>query len=378
MTQCTKTETLPLSERREHQYFMRMALSLALRGTGFVSPNPRVGCVVVREGKVVGWGYHRRYGGPHAEVEALRRAGTLAEGSTVYVNLEPCSHHGKTPPCAPQLVEARVARVVVGMRDPIPRVDGRGIDLLRDSGIEVLEPVLPEEARWINRGFIRRMSLGRPWVTLKGALSLDGTTALESGESRWITGPLARDKAHLLRGEHDAILVGVGTVLLDDPELTVRSVEGVCPRRVVLDGALRTPETAKVLASGGCTFFTEQDMPQGAGQRLEERGAEICRVPRGPEGGLSLVPVLEHLASAGINTLLVEGGARVAGSFLREKLVDEVSLFLAPKLLGRGLQLGESWGVEHLDQGFDLRSCRIRQAGEDLWLEGVPTCSPAL
>ena len=376
MIQCEQRERLSLAERREHEGFMRMALSLALRGTGCVSPNPRVGCVLVRQGQVVGWGYHRRYGGAHAEVEALRRAGALAEGATAYVNLEPCSHRGKTPPCAPQLVEARVARVVLGLRDPNPLVDGKGIALLREAGIPVVEGILEEECRNLNRGFLRRLQQGRPWVTLKGALSVDGSTALENGESQWITGPLARDKAHLLRGEHDAVLVGVGTVLADDPELTVRRVEGLSPRKAVLDGSLRTPLQAKVLAGGDCLLFAGPEAPEERIPPLEERNASVRRVSRAPGGGLDLGAVLRSLAEDGVNSLLVEGGARVSASFLAAGLVDEVSLFLAPKLLGRGLQMGESWALRHLTEGIDLRDCRIRQAGDDLWIEGTPSCSP--
>ncbi|NLB84256.1 MAG: bifunctional diaminohydroxyphosphoribosylaminopyrimidine deaminase/5-amino-6-(5-phosphoribosylamino)uracil reductase RibD, partial [Synergistaceae bacterium] len=213
---------MALSKRKIDEYYMHGALSLALRGTGKVSPNPLVGCVVVKDGSVISRGWHRRFGLPHAEAMALE-GGEDLRGSTLYVNLEPCSHRGKTPPCAPLIAERGVTRVVAGMVDPDPRVQGRGLNFLREKGIEVETGVLETECRWINRGFIRKNTLGRPWVTVKGALSLDGGMALESGESKWITGSSARSMAHLLRAESDAILVGAGTAARDDPELTVRS-----------------------------------------------------------------------------------------------------------------------------------------------------------
>ena len=367
------------NDRATHEHFMRMAISLAERGTGSVSPNPRVGCVLVKEGKVVGWGYHRRYGGPHAEVEALRMAGEEASGATAYVNLEPCSHFGKTPPCAPQLAAAGVRRVVAGMKDPNPRVNGTGLECLEAVGIETVRGILENECKWLNRGFVRTMTLGRPWVTVKAAMSLDGDIALAGGESRWISGPLSRSKAHLLRSEHDAVLVGVGTVLADDPELTVRLVEGRSPLRVVLDSGLRTPLNAKVIGDGRCLFLASEDAPGDRQAALESRGAAVRRLPaEGKAGRPSVGQVLAALSAEGVSMLLVEGGSSVISAFVEAGMVDEYSLFVAPVLLGRGIQLAGELSLEHMGQAIALSPARIKRVEGDLWLEVSPKCSPDL
>lgn len=360
-----------------YEHYMKMALSLAERGTGFTSPNPRVGCVILDEGteRVLGWGYHRRYGAPHAEVKALGRAGERARGATAIVNLEPCCHFGKTPPCAPQLAEAGIARVVVGMRDPNPCVDGGGIDLLRRAGVDVISGVLEKECRHLNRGFLSAMTTGRPWVTVKAALSLDGALALEDGESRWISGSLSRTKAHLLRGENDAILVGAGTVLNDDPELTVRLVSGRSPLRVVLDGSLRTPPEAKVIGDGTCLIIGQHDAPAARADALRKAGAEVVLVENS-HGRLSIEEVLSLLAGKGILRLLVEGGATVIQSFLEAHLVDEVSLFLAPKFLGRGIPLTGNLRFRHMGEAISLKAATIKQVEGDFWIEAAP-CLPA-
>lgn len=367
------------NDRATHEHFMRMAISLAERGTGAVSPNPRVGCVLVKEGKVVGWGYHRRFGGPHAEVEALRMAGEEASGATVYVNLEPCSHFGKTPPCALALAAAGVRRVVAGMKDPNPRVNGSGLGSLEAAGIETVSGVLEKECKWLNRGFVRNMTLGRPWVTVKAAMSLDGDIALAGGESRWISGPLSRSKAHLLRSEHDAVLVGVGTVLADDPELTVRLVEGRSPLRVVLDSRLRTPSRAKVVGDGKCLFLAGEDAPVDRQEELESRGAAVRRLPaEGKTGRPSVGQVLAALSAEGVSTLLVEGGSAVISAFVAAGMVDEYSLFVAPVLLGRGIQVTGELSLEHMGQAIALSPARIKRVEGDLWLEVSPKCSPDL
>lgn len=367
------------TDRATHEHYMRMAISLAERGTGCVSPNPRVGCVLVKDRAIVGWGYHRRYGGPHAEVEALRMAGDLAAGATAYVNLEPCSHFGKTPPCAPQLAAAGVARVVAGMRDPNPRVDGTGLRYLEEAGIQTMTGVLESECKWLNRGFIRTMTLGRPWVTVKAAMSLDGDIALAGGESKWISGPLSRSKAHLLRSEHDAVLVGVGTVLADNPELTVRLVEGKSPLRVVLDSQLRTPADAKVVGDGKCLFLAGEGAPEERASALERRGARILRLAMDEATGRpSIERILSSLASEGISMLLVEGGSSVISAFTKARMVDEYSLFVAPVFLGRGLQLAGELSLGHMGEAIALSPARIKQVEGDLWLEVNPKCSPAL
>lgn len=355
--------------------FMRMVLSLAMRGTGAVSPNPRVGAVVVREGQVVGWGYHGRFGGPHAEVEALRRAGGKARGATVYVNLEPCSHFGKTPPCAPRLVKEGVGRVVIGITDPNPQVAGRGISILEEAGIEVIQGVLAEECRWVNRGFLSIQEKGRPWVTLKGASSLDGCIALDNGESKWITGSDSRKMAHLLRAEHDAVLVGIGTVHADDPQLNVRSVSGRDPLKVVLDSRLELPPDARILSGGKVLVIASEGASEESRLRLEEAGAEVWLCPSDSEGRPDLEAVLPHLASLGVAYLLVEGGAGIISSFIERSLFDQFDLFQAPKLMGRGLSLTEKVHFSHMQEAIGLRPVRIRQVRDDLWVEAVPKCS---
>ena len=355
--------------------FMRMALSLAMRGTGKVSPNPRVGAVVVRDGSVVGWGYHTAFGEPHAEVEALRRAGGRARGSTVYVNLEPCSHFGKTPPCAPRLVAEGVSRVVVGMTDPNPKVAGRGMAILEEGGVAVDRGILEEECQWLNRGFVSVQIRKRPWVTLKGATSADGCIALANGESQWITGPGARKRGHLLRAGNDAILVGIGTVMADDPRLNVRSVSGRDPLVVVLDSRLEIGTRARILEGGNVLVIGTQGASAERQRVLEQIGARVWLAPGDGEGHPGLEAVLEHLGSMGVCYLLCEGGAGLASSFVREGLFDQIDLFQAPKLLGRGLSLTERVHFAHMEDAIRLRTVRIRQVDKDLWLEAVPECS---
>lgn len=333
----------------DDQIYMRRALSLAMRGTGFTSPNPMVGCVIVKDGKVVGEGYHRRCGGPHAEVEALLMAGDLASEATAYVSLEPCSHYGKTPPCAPALIKAGIARCVIATVDPDSRVSGRGIGMLEDSGIEVSVGVLEDEARWLNRGFFKGVFTSMPWVTVKAAIGLDGKIALLDGTSRWISNDLSRAKAHLLRSQSDAILVGKGTVVADDPSLTVRDVAGRSPIPVVL-GTI--PEGSKVLSDPRCIVY-----------------------PGSLTSGLGLRSRLEDLHSRGVRRLMVEGGGSVISSFLDEGLVDEISLFISPRIMGKGVSLSSLLEVKSMEESLKVRILSVRDQLGDLWLEGVFPCS---
>jgi len=269
------------------------------------------------------------------------------------------------------------------MTDPNPLVDCRGLALLEEAGLDVCSGVLEGEAKWLNRGFIRRMTLGRPWVTAKAAVSLDGDMALADGESRWISGPLSRQKAHLLRAEHEAILVGVGTIRRDDPELTVRYVRGRSPLRVVLDAGLETSPEARVVGDGNCLILGHASAPSGRAEALRARGAEVLLLEGsglfdGKSGGLDLGEVLAVLHRRGVNYLLVEGGASVLASFFRENRVDEVSLFLAPKFLGRGVRIGDGLRFSCMEEILTLGETRVRQVGEDLWLEARPSCSPDL
>jgi diaminohydroxyphosphoribosylaminopyrimidine deaminase / 5-amino-6-(5-phosphoribosylamino)uracil reductase len=317
---------------------MRAALVLAQRGLGNVWPNPAVGCVLVRDGRVVGRGWTGRGGRPHAETEALRRAGRRARGATAYVSLEPCSHQGLTPPCAEALIAARIRRVVAAVEDPDPRVSGSGIARLRAAGLAVDVGLCAAPAAEINAGFFSRVRRGRPLVTLKLATTLDGRIAMPSGESRWITGPAARGRAHLLRARHDAVMVGIGTVLADDPELTCRlpGLGDRSPVRVVVDRQLRLPNTARLVAESGAKptwIATSHPADPGRRRSLQDRGVEMIDVAA-DEKGLDLAALLAALGDRGITRLLLEGGARLAAAFLKARLVDRVAWFHAPVLIG--------------------------------------------
>jgi diaminohydroxyphosphoribosylaminopyrimidine deaminase/5-amino-6-(5-phosphoribosylamino)uracil reductase len=355
-----------------------MALSLAERGTGFVSPNPKVGCVLVKEGSVVGWGYHKSFGGPHAEVMALDMAGKNASGSTAYVSLEPCSHWGKTPPCAPRLVEAGVTEVVAAVIDPNPAVSGSGMKILETSGLRTAVGVLEEEAKWANRGFFRMIKLRRPWVVLKCAVSLDGMVALKNGESRWITNLRSRSVAHLLRSESDAVVVGVNTVISDDPELSVRHVEGRNPLKVVLDSNLRTPIRAKVLDGGSCVIIAAEGCDSARIRALEDAGGEVVVLPRDERGHPNLSDVLNFLSDRGVCYLLIEGGPSIASSFAREGFVDLFEIFVAPKFLGVGLPVLGYLETVAIERAFEGEIKEVKNLDGDLWLEVRPKCSPAL
>ncbi|MDO4560859.1 MAG: bifunctional diaminohydroxyphosphoribosylaminopyrimidine deaminase/5-amino-6-(5-phosphoribosylamino)uracil reductase RibD [bacterium] len=355
------------------EYYMTCALELARNGRQ-CSPNPRVGCVAVRGGQIIGRGWHKICGGPHAEVEAVRDAGGDIEGADVYVTLEPCSHYGRTPPCADMLAERRPRRVIAGMTDPNPRVAGRGLEKLRAAGIEVKSGLLEKECRWMNRGFIRRMVQGRPWVTVKCAASLDGKVALANGESRWVTGAESRARVHLMRAANDAVLTGVGTVIADDPQLTVRDAPGRTPLRVILDRCLRTPPEAKILA-GGAVIFTTAAAPPARASALAEAGARVETIA---PGEAFLGEALKKLCALDVNYLMVEAGAGVTSAFMREGLCDELALFLAPKIMGRGLSYAEGLEFTRLADVRRLRETRYIKCGEDLLIRGVFECSPDL
>ena len=323
------------------RFAMQRALTLAARGLETTDPNPRVGCVVAQHGRIIGEGWHERAGEPHAEVAALRAAGAQAAGAALYVTLEPCSHHGRTPPCVEALTAARVARVVYASDDPNPRVSGRGAAALRAAGIVVEAGLMTEEATELNAGFMKRMREGRPLLRVKLAMSLDGRTALASGESRWITGEAARHDVHRWRARSSAVLTGVGTVLADDPRLDVRLPDEPGaqrrrqPLRIVLDTQLRTPPQARLLDGGGevliLTALTAADDARAAA--LTARGARVESLPT-VDGRLALPAVLDRLGELELNEILVEAGATLAGEFLRTSLADELLLYVGPRLLG--------------------------------------------
>jgi diaminohydroxyphosphoribosylaminopyrimidine deaminase/5-amino-6-(5-phosphoribosylamino)uracil reductase len=320
----------------DHHHMIR-ALELARQGLYSTPPNPAVGCVIVRWGQVVGEGFHQRTGEPHAEIRALQEAGHAASGATAYVTLEPCSHHGRTPPCTEALIAAGIRRVIVAMRDPNPRVDGSGLERLAQAGIATAHGLLAGEAAEINRGFVRRMLTGRPWVTLKLGASLDGRTALADGTSKWITGARARADVHRLRARASAIVTGSGTVVADDPMLTVRDPElelrGRRPLRVVLDSKLQTPPTAQVLCFAGTTLILTRDAQSPLAEALREAGVRVESVRPSAEG-LDLGAVLDRLGEQECNEVLVEAGPTLAGQFVRLGLVDEIVVYMAPVVLG--------------------------------------------
>ncbi|QBS38154.1 bifunctional diaminohydroxyphosphoribosylaminopyrimidine deaminase/5-amino-6-(5-phosphoribosylamino)uracil reductase RibD [Thermaerobacter sp. FW80] len=357
--------------------FMRRALALAARARGRTHPNPMVGAVIVREGTVVGEGFHRRAGSPHAEVEALRMAGPRARGATLYVTLEPCCHHGRTPPCTDALIAAGLRRVVVAMPDPDPRVAGKGIAVLAAAGIDVAVGLEEAAARRLNEAYIVHRRLGRPMVTAKYAMTLDGRIATARGDSRWVTGARARRWVHRLRDRVDAILVGVGTVLADDPELTVRlHPGGRDPIRIVLDSRARTPPTARVVQvarrSPAPTWVAVTPAaPAPRVRRLEAAGARILTIPAGPDGRVALPHLLRTLAAEGVVHLLVEGGATVHGAFFGAGLVDRVVALVAPKLVGGAAAPGPigGQGVDRMDEAPVLSGVFVRRLGRD-WLIG--------
>ena len=329
--------------------FMARALELAHRGLYTATPNPRVGCVIVRDGQIVGEGWHARTGEAHAEVIALRAAGARAQGATVYVTLEPCAHHGRTPPCANALVSAKVARVVGAMADPNPLVAGKGFEALRAAGVDTAAGVLETEAGELNAGFVSRMTRGRPWVRMKIAASLDGKTALANGKSQWITGAEARRDGHAWRARACAILTGIGTVKDDDPQLTVREVEtSRQPMRIVVDSRLEMPPKARVLGQG--TLVAAAFDGAKRAQTLSDTGAEVIVLPN-PAGKVELPARLRELARREMNEVHVEAGFKLNGSLLREGLVDELLLYLAPSIIGDTAR-----GMFHLPELADLAS----------------------
>lgn len=353
--------TGPATFSADDEAHMRAALSLARRNLGLVWPNPSVGCVVVRDGQVLGRGVTAPGGRPHGEPQALAQAGEGARGATVYVSLEPCNHHGKTPPCSEALIEAGIARIVVACEDPDPRVSGGGIRRLREAGIQVDVGLCADEAQEVNFGFITRILKGRPGVTLKLATSLDARVATGTGHSQWITGPDSRAGGHLLRANHDAILVGIGTALADDPELTCRlaGLEGCSPVRVVMDSSLRLPPSSKLVQSATGVAATWVVTLRGADSvraaELEALGVRILRVDPDRTGRLSVPATLTALASQGITRLLVEGGPAVVTSFLKAGLVDRVEWFRAPMLIGGdGLPAVGPLSADMLEQAIRL------------------------
>ena len=356
----------------DHAHMAR-ALQLAEQGLWTTTPNPRVGCVLVSDGEIIGEGWHVKAGEPHAEVHALRMAGARARGATAYVTLEPCAHFGRTPPCAKGLIEAGVGRVVAAMQDPNPLVAGKGLAMLADAGIATASGLLENEARELNIGFVSRMTRGRPWLRLKAAASLDGKTALNNGVSQWITGPEARRDGHRWRARACAILTGIGTVRDDDPLLNVRDVEtSRQPLRVVVDSRLEMPLTARMLQSGGPVLIAAAVDDPVRRAALQAQGAEVLCLPN-PHGKVALPDLLLALGQRGINEVHAEAGFKLNGSLLREGLVDELLLYLAPCLIGHDAAgLFNLPALTALTNKTQLKIRDLRQLGQDIRLIARP------
>ncbi len=369
MRTISKTRKQP---RPEDIRWMRAALGLARRAVGSTAENPAVGCVIVRDGVVVGLGATQPGGRPHAETEALRQAGAAARGATAYVTLEPCAHHGQTPPCAEALASAGLSRVVAAIRDPDPRVDGGGLLALERAGIEVVTNVLSEDAAQLMAGFLARLKSGRPHVTLKLATSLDGRIATASGNSKWITGPEARARGHLMRARSDAILVGIGTVLADDPLLDCRlpGLEARSPARIVLDSTLRLPAGCRLLATAArlrTIILTTDAANPGTVAALEAKGCEVRLIGSDEDGRVDLVAAFAMLGDLGFGRVLVEGGGSVAAGLIKGGLVDEIDWFRAPLVLGGdGLPGVAQLGLERVAQAPRMIRISVETIGHDI------------
>jgi diaminohydroxyphosphoribosylaminopyrimidine deaminase / 5-amino-6-(5-phosphoribosylamino)uracil reductase len=368
-------------------HYMGRALELARKGLYTAHPNPRVGCVIVRDGQIVGEGWHVRAGEPHAEVHALRQAGDKARGATAYVTLEPCSHHGRTPPCADALVNAGLARVVAAMQDPNPSVAGKGLLRLMSAGIAVQSGVLEAEARALNKGFLKRMEHGMPYVRVKLAMSLDGRTAMASGESKWITGPAARSAVQRLRAESSVVLTGSDTVLADGARLTVRPDElglddeltalalSRPPLRVLIDGRLRVPLDAPFFQAGNTLVAT--CAAAEARERYHEQGHDLLALANS-EGQVDLRKLLHELAARGVNEVLVEAGPRLAGAFTRLGLVDEYQIFIAGKFLGSSARPLLELPLGQMSDAVELKIVEMRAVGNDWRVTAIPVSPPSV
>lgn len=357
----------------DDERWMRRVLRLAEKGRGRTSPNPMVGAILVKDGRVVGEGYHAKVGEAHAEILALREAGEEAREATLYLNLEPCTHYGKTPPCAPAVIEAGVRRVVIGMEDPNPLVKGRGVDSLRKAHLNVDVGILERECRRLNEAFCKYILKKEPFVILKVAATLDGKIATRDGDSKWISGEASRRFVHRLRDQVDGVLVGIGTILKDDPLLTARIKGGRDPYRIILDSRLRIPEEAKVIETSpsktiiATTELADRDKAEG----LEKKGVRILLIDS-KQGRVDLKSCLSQLGGMGMMNLLVEGGSKINGSFLDEGLIDKFLLFMSPKLLGDNQALGifGGSGVANLREAILLKEFKARRIGGDILVEG--------
>jgi diaminohydroxyphosphoribosylaminopyrimidine deaminase/5-amino-6-(5-phosphoribosylamino)uracil reductase len=352
--------------QKDEQY-MKRALQLARRGMGRVSPNPMVGAVIVRADRIIAEGWHRKFGADHAEIDAIKRASSSVRGATIYVTLEPCCHWGKTPPCVDTLIEQGIKRVVIGTLDPNPLVDGKGAQVLRDHGMEVFAGVMEQPARELNEVYFHYIRTGLPFITIKYAQSLDGRIATVQGNSRWISSERARKFTHRLRAQHDAVMVGRGTVLADDPLLTVRLAKGENPLRICLDSNLRIPLNAQVLQDEGKTLIvTTDEHAKDKIEKIRKLGKDVLVNHKGTDGRVALRPLMKALAERRIASILVEGGAGVITSLLKEGLVNRMVVITTPLILGKGLEAIGDLGIIDLERAIRPSSCKIKQIDKDV------------
>lgn len=355
------------------EFYMKRALRLALKGEAWVSPNPMVGAVIVKKGSIIGEGYHEKFGGNHAEINAINHATEPIKGATIYINLEPCTHYGKTPPCIERITAARPARVVIGTPDPNPVVAGKGIEALKRHGIKTTVGVLEELCNELNERFFRFMRTGIPFVTLKFAQSIDGRIATASGQSRWISSEQSLKFAHALRSHHDAVLIGSGTLSKDDPELTARLVKGRNPLRVVVDSHLHISLDARILKDqdGAKTIVaTTVHASRDKRAQLIDRGIEVMAVDTDKDRRVDLTRLLFELGKRNISSVLVEGGAAIITSMLVEQIPDRVVIIIAPKIIGKGVEAVGNLGTKNIDESPTLHYTKIRRLGDDLIVDG--------
>lgn len=351
------------------EFFMKRALKLARKGEGWASPNPMVGAVIVKEGKIIGEGYHRKFGENHAEINAIDNASESMEGATFYVTLEPCSHYGKTPPCVERIVDVKASRVVIGTTDPNPLVSGKGIEILENHGIKTTVGILEEECRALNEKYFKFIETRIPFVTLKYAQTIDGRIATSTGHSRWISSEPSLKFAHKLRSHHDGVLVGVGTILKDDPELTVRLVRGRNPVRIVVDPELKISEDARILQNQKKSRTIVVSTSRSAGAKrtlLEEMGIEILVIDENDQNHVDLKKLLVELGKRDISSILVEGGSKIITSFVEERLFDRMVVITAPKILGKGIEAIGNLGIERMNDSIGLTFERVYRKGDDI------------
>jgi diaminohydroxyphosphoribosylaminopyrimidine deaminase / 5-amino-6-(5-phosphoribosylamino)uracil reductase len=354
------------------EYYMEMATKLAQKGRGFVSPNPLVGAVIVKDGRIIGRGHHQRFGGDHAEINALRNATEDVAGSTLYVTLEPCCHEGKTPPCIDSITKHKIARVVIGTIDSNPLVSCQGINYLQSCGIEVKTGVLETECRNLNEVFFHFMETKLPFVTIKYAQTLDGRIATATGQSQWISSPPSLKFTHQLRAQHDAILVGVGTVIKDNPELTVRLVRGRNPLRIIVDSSLNIPVKSKVLqnlSENKTIIATIKKAVDPQFQKMVKLGAEVIPVAADKQGNVDLKKLLKILAKRNISSVLIEGGAQIITSTLINNLANRLVSVMAPKIIGKGIEAVGDLKINNLDLAKKLSFRKIKKSGEDIIID---------